>query len=590
MQLNRAIVRIKNNQGCIVGAGFMVASRQILTCSHVINSALDLSEEPSQDLLSEAFIDFPFIDPQKNFVAKVKIWLPEEDIAGLELNTSTLSNVKPVRLITSEELWGHPFRVFGFPRGYDNGVWSTGVVRGQITNEWLQIEDTKSSGYRIQPGFSGSPVYDEVVGGVIGMITAAERDPNIRVGFIIPAKKLTKLWSEIPNYHVPSYQFPTSYQEQPEQIPEHRQLKVFLCHASDDKPKVQNLYHRLRNDGIKPWLDKENLLPGQKWRLEIPKAVRTSDVVIICLSRNSVTKAGYVQKEIRYALDIADEKPEGVIFLIPLRLEECEVPERLRDWHWVDLFEEKGYERLMRTLQQSAQTLNLNLPHSRPKAPETMLVNLLSELRQKTVDFLLSLPNGGYSQQDRLALAYSSGLDAELISQIDFSGPGATFFQLLVNTLVAYGQLADGRHALIAVLKAAKKFVGAEKQHHAAQLIEAWQTNIVGIEEIKKKIELLTPQTKPIETRKIAEDLARNYNASMLAKSVESLNESFNRMSSEPTTQYWIATAIGKASTLKALDILRQLKLSSEGKHPLVIHGIDEAIKNIQIKLANAPR
>ena len=53
-----------------------------------------------------------------------------------------------------------------------------------------------------------------------------------------------------------------------------RALRVFLCHASSDKPAVRELYQRLRTDGIDAWLDEEDLLPGQDWQYEIPKAVR----------------------------------------------------------------------------------------------------------------------------------------------------------------------------------------------------------------------------------------------------------------------------------------------------------------------------
>ena len=115
-------------------------------------------------------------------------------------------------------------------------------------------------------------------------------------------------------------------------------LSVFLCHATDDKSLVRKLYERLKDDGIDVWFDDENLLPGQNWDIEIQKAVRQSDVVIICLSKKSVTKEGYVQKEIKIALDIADEKPEGTIYLIPTRLEECKVPHRINRWQWIDLF------------------------------------------------------------------------------------------------------------------------------------------------------------------------------------------------------------------------------------------------------------
>lgn len=127
-------------------------------------------------------------------------------------------------------------------------------------------------------------------------------------------------------------------------------LRVFLCHASSDKALVRELYSRLRSDGFDPWLDEEHLLPGQRWREVIPAEVRRADIVLVCLSGRSITKTGYVQKEITIALDAADEKPENTLFLIPAKLEDCELPNRLRDWHCVNLFESGGYERLLKSL------------------------------------------------------------------------------------------------------------------------------------------------------------------------------------------------------------------------------------------------
>ncbi|CAK8723799.1 MAG: TIR domain-containing protein [Candidatus Electronema aureum] len=126
--------------------------------------------------------------------------------------------------------------------------------------------------------------------------------------------------------------------------------RIFLCHSSADKAKVRELYHRLKKDGYYPWLDEEDLLPGQDWQYEIRKAVRSSAIVIVCLSRNSVNKRGYVQKEICFALDAAEEQPEGKIFIIPVRLEDCEVPARLSRWHWMNLYEANGYQRLIKAI------------------------------------------------------------------------------------------------------------------------------------------------------------------------------------------------------------------------------------------------
>jgi formylglycine-generating enzyme required for sulfatase activity len=106
-----------------------------------------------------------------------------------------------------------------------------------------------------------------------------------------------------------------------------------------------------------PWLDSEKLLPGQNWQVEIPKALFSSDVIIVCLSKNSVDKEGYVQKEIKFALDKAREMPEGRIFLIPARLEECDLPYSLRAYQYVNLFEADGYRRLLRSLRMRAEQI-----------------------------------------------------------------------------------------------------------------------------------------------------------------------------------------------------------------------------------------
>ena len=105
----------------------------------------------------------------------------------------------------------------------------------------------------------------------------------------------------------------------------------------------------LNRDGIDPWLDKIDLQGGEEWASAIPNAVRTCDVVLVCISSSSINKEGYLQKEIRHVLDVADEKAEGTIYVIPVRLEGCEIPPQLRRWQWVDLFEADRYERLMRS-------------------------------------------------------------------------------------------------------------------------------------------------------------------------------------------------------------------------------------------------
>jgi hypothetical protein len=139
-----------------------------------------------------------------------------------------------------------------------------------------------------------------------------------------------------------------------------RPLKVFLCHSSSDKPYVRKIYEYLTElPNVDPWLDEKKLLPGDDWQLEIENAVRTSDVVLVCLSKMSINKEGFVQKEIKYALDVADEKPAGTIFIVPLKIEECLVPKRLSQFQWLDYFADDANEKLLKSLEKRARTLGI---------------------------------------------------------------------------------------------------------------------------------------------------------------------------------------------------------------------------------------
>jgi hypothetical protein len=136
-------------------------------------------------------------------------------------------------------------------------------------------------------------------------------------------------------------------------------LKVFMCHASGDKPIVREIYQRLTSDGFDVWLDETRLLPGQDWTEEIENAVSQSDVIIICLSNQSINKQGYVQKEIKFALDVALEKPVDDIFIIPIRLDDCAVPQRLLRVQYADYFRPGGYDAMVRSLKHKAEQLGI---------------------------------------------------------------------------------------------------------------------------------------------------------------------------------------------------------------------------------------
>jgi DNA-binding NarL/FixJ family response regulator len=201
---------------------------------------------------------------------------------------------------------------------------------------------------------------------------------------------------------------------------ETRKLRVFLCHSSTDKPIVRELYQRLNAEGwIDPWLDEKKLLPGQNWEMEIENVVETTDSVIICLSSNSVNKEGFIQKEIRKVLEISEQKPDGTIFVIPIRLDNCQPPQRLRPLHYADYF---PHERKIETFQLILQSLEVRLKTLLPvdvqqkisESDETAFMRL--SRREKTV--LLLMSEGKTNRQIGKALFLGEGTIRNYVSTI----------------------------------------------------------------------------------------------------------------------------------------------------------------------------
>jgi hypothetical protein len=190
----------------IKGAGFLVSDNHLMTCAHVIAAALNLPRNTLEIPTGVVEFDLPLIAPNQRVKAKVVFWQPVkpgsigEDIAVLEvLASETLPiGVKAVQLIIAEEAWGHTFRAYGFPQGNDDGVWVEGVIREKQASQWIQIEGRTAQGYAIESGFSGTPIWDENLKGVVGMTVAAERErEDARVAYLIPSTVLKQAWSKL---------------------------------------------------------------------------------------------------------------------------------------------------------------------------------------------------------------------------------------------------------------------------------------------------------------------------------------------------------------------------------------------------------
>jgi S1-C subfamily serine protease len=191
-KLSIARIFAVNNE--VMGAGFLVSERHVLTCAHVVAAALGLPSTTAAMPEDVVEFDMPLLAGGQRVKGKLVFWQPVnpgqvgEDIAVLEVEIGSLpSGAQAVRLMVADEPWEHKFRIFGFPEDRDDGIWASGVLRERQGAGWVQLEDLNAQGYAIEKGFSGAPVWDEELEAVVGMAVAADRDRvAAKAAFMIP--------------------------------------------------------------------------------------------------------------------------------------------------------------------------------------------------------------------------------------------------------------------------------------------------------------------------------------------------------------------------------------------------------------------
>ncbi len=194
-----------------------------------------------------------------------------------------------------------------------------------------------------------------------------------------------------------------------------KNAQIFLCHAKEDKEKVIEIYKTLQSKGFNPWIDKENLLPGQYWDEEIQKAIKTSKFMLIFFSKTSVSKIGYVQKEFKLGLDTLKEIPSGQIFVIPVRVDDCNVPQEFQRIHYVDLFESDGIGKIISSINTGIEQIEIKQKNN----PVEMLDNKNINKLQKG-----SVALWRHGKNDSGENTYNLYLDGETILDAKFMWNG----------------------------------------------------------------------------------------------------------------------------------------------------------------------
>ncbi len=205
-----AIARIFKFDGAVVGAGFLVSNQHLLTCAHVVTTALGLPMAEDTTPSNTIQLDFPFIDLEKKLEAKVEVWHPYKfnsaekitDIAVLKLQ-KPIFDITLSRLITLENSSKilsenkDRFKVCGFPNDYRQGIWAYVDIKNPLPNGWVQIEGTTVQGQPVKGGFSGAPIWDNIEKAVVGMAVAADSDEQKKLAFLLPSQVLFSAWKEL---------------------------------------------------------------------------------------------------------------------------------------------------------------------------------------------------------------------------------------------------------------------------------------------------------------------------------------------------------------------------------------------------------
>ncbi|MFF5094633.1 MULTISPECIES: trypsin-like peptidase domain-containing protein [Actinosynnema] len=186
------MARVLDGAGNTVGVGVLLEGGRFVTCAHVVNLALGRGEGVLSEPSGVVRVEFPGRGSADGVVRR---WLPSpsEDVARLELSAVPVG-VEPAVLAARSPLPGRVVRVFGYPGkpSRPQGAWVEAVVRGRVDGGLVQLDSR--SALQVQRGYSGSPVWDDASGRVVGVVALA--GVSTLDSYAVPVEVLAELTAE----------------------------------------------------------------------------------------------------------------------------------------------------------------------------------------------------------------------------------------------------------------------------------------------------------------------------------------------------------------------------------------------------------
>ena len=302
------------------GAAFALGRRLVITANHVIR---DQKEKP---------------------VVYVPAGGEAVIVEGVQLDAAhdaaVLRLMKDVEFLpTSSVMRGAGWRVESPPPGGNDPQ-----LHGTVTAVRMTIRNAQDRPIEVMQlqvdeqlgdfgGYSGSAVLDASGRAVVALLVEQKplRTPvalgerrvasnvlyGVPIGDVVTANGLSTVRASMP---------PMPEAMDREQVAGH----VFISYVREDSDQVDRLQEVLQSAGIPVWRDTADLWPGEDWRLKIRHAITGNALVFIaCFSNASLARGkSYQNEELTLAIDQLRLRSPDEPWLIPVRLDECEIPDR----------------------------------------------------------------------------------------------------------------------------------------------------------------------------------------------------------------------------------------------------------------------
>ena len=155
-----------------------------------------------------------------------------------------------------------------------------------------------------------------------------------------------------------------------------KQRRTFLSYSRANKDFAVKLARELKSEGFAIWLDQLDIPPGSRWDVEVEKALTECEIFMIIITQASIVSDN-VLDEIGYAID------NGKRFL-PVLLEKCNVPLRLRRFQYVD-FTNKSFDEGVESAKELLRNL-ISQPTVPQKNPADSLQSTSDQKQKDAVD------------------------------------------------------------------------------------------------------------------------------------------------------------------------------------------------------------